>query len=258
MTSPQQPPPPPELADEELTPLEQAFYVLFLAALTAWLGRVASKVLATGVPDPMAIFSTVPFWSDKVRQLTTWLRIRVMAEGTDRLRSELPGITIPNLKPTDQGVQEHLAQVGNFLVRLPDEVFDMMREQLAQGQQAGESTPELAARIRGVLDVTGSENWPSRAKTVAITETVSASNSGWYASAIQAQRELGITLWKEWIGELDRRIRPEHRAADGQRVPLLSPFIVGGVAMPYPGWKGAPPHLVINCRCTAATKEAPK
>lgn len=85
--------------------------------------------------------------------------------------------------------------------------------------------------------------------------TNGALNAGWYAGALEQQRQLGGSLMKRWIASRDTHVRPEHREADGQVVPLSSPFVVGGFPMLYPGDKSAPAHLVVNCRCTAAVVE---
>jgi len=47
----------------------------------------------------------------------------------------------------------------------------------------------------------------------------------------------------------DDAVRPAHREADGQKVPLNEKFHVGGVEMSYPGDSSAPIDLWINCRC---------
>jgi hypothetical protein len=54
---------------------------------------------------------------------------------------------------------------------------------------------------------------------------------------------------KMWITRHDERVRDEHRAADGQIVPIDQPFIVDGFALKYPGDRSAPIHLTVNCRC---------
>jgi uncharacterized protein with gpF-like domain len=48
----------------------------------------------------------------------------------------------------------------------------------------------------------------------------------------------------------DSRTRETHRLADGQRVALGQPFIVGGFELAFPGDPDGPPQEVIQCRCT--------
>ena len=86
-----------------------------------------------------------------------------------------------------------------------------------------------------------------RAERIARTEIVGASNRG---SLISAQ-STGLTLNKEWIATLDPlRTRDTHMEADGQTVPLMGKFIVGGVEMDTPGDMSAPADEVVNCRCS--------
>lgn len=56
--------------------------------------------------------------------------------------------------------------------------------------------------------------------------------------------------YKEWVTKHDDRVRPTHRAADGQRVPLSAPFLVGGQYLQYPAdSRTAAIELWFNCRC---------
>lgn len=85
----------------------------------------------------------------------------------------------------------------------------------------------------------------TRARMIARTETHGAANFG----AVEAARETGLLLDKEWIAAEDERTREDHAAASGQVVGMNEPFIVGGEAMAYPGDPAASADQVINCRC---------
>lgn len=259
MTQPQ-PNGPPELADEQLTPTEAAFYSLILVALVQWLAavrpRVMAPVAAGMLPDVMAIFAMVPMWTNLVQQIVNSLRARVVPLGVDRLREELPDLRIPNLPSTNEFINSYLSQVGNFLVRIPDEVFQLVREAVIDGTNNGDDITDIAQAVDQILLGTGSERWPNRARVIAITEVNGAANAGWYAAAVNAQNELGVRLNKVWLAAHDQKVRPSHRAADGQLRGLTEPFIVGGWPLLYPGDKNGPPEEVINCRCAAGTKEA--
>ena len=64
-----------------------------------------------------------------------------------------------------------------------------------------------------------------------------------------ALRDQGFTR-KRWVTRHDAKVRETHREVEGDTVPLEQPFYVGGYPLMYPGERGAPPALVINCRCT--------
>lgn len=57
--------------------------------------------------------------------------------------------------------------------------------------------------------------------------------------------------FKTWKTFGDVKVRPSHKAANGQRVPLDMPFTVGGYEMMFPNDSslGAPAGEVVNCRC---------
>ncbi|MCM1276050.1 MAG: phage head morphogenesis protein [Lachnospiraceae bacterium] len=58
--------------------------------------------------------------------------------------------------------------------------------------------------------------------------------------------------YKEWKTIMDGHERDTHAIANGQRVPIDEPFIVGGYKMMFPRdvTYGAPPKEIINCRCS--------
>lgn len=64
--------------------------------------------------------------------------------------------------------------------------------------------------------------------------------------------DAGAPIWhKRWLSMEDKKVRPAHRAAHGQVVPIESAFSVGGEALRFPGdmQLGASLGNVINCRC---------
>lgn len=224
-----------------MTGLEAAFAALILAAFGRWLARVIKRVMFPWekwgqAPDPAGVRSEDGFWRDEVDGLVAWLHERA----------------VPQEFSASGEVRRHLDAVRNFLVRMPDEVFEQIRRELIQGHNEGDSTKAIADKIQRILDITGSEDWRNRAQTVAVTEVNGALNSGWFAGAVAQQAQLGEPLSKQWIATHDTHTRPDHRVADGQTVPLLSPFVVGTSLLMYPGDKAGPPSEIVNCRCAAA------
>jgi len=229
-----------------VTGLEAAFAALVLAAIGRWLARIAVHVMLPWkkwgqAPDPIGVRQEDEFWRREVDTLVDWLQGHAVGGQGFSATSE---------------VRRHLDTVRNLLVRVPDEVFEDIRRELVQGHNQGDSTKAIAEKIQGILNVSGSENWPNRAQVIAVTEVNGALNAGWFGGAVAQQAQLGQPLAKKWIATHDSHTRPDHRQADGQTVPLLSPFIVGESALMYPGDKAGPPEQVINCRCTAAVVEA--
>lgn len=85
-----------------------------------------------------------------------------------------------------------------------------------------------------------------RTEMIARTELIRAANAG---------SEALFKNWgakeKAWSAAADDRTRPHHKAADGQHVPIMTPFTIGGHKMDYPGdmTLGAPVSEIVNCRC---------
>lgn len=121
-----------------------------------------------------------------------------------------------------------------------DDVIDAIGRGLAEG----EGTAAIASKIRKVSSLT-----PSRAATVARTETHAAATYGSIQGVRQAEEELGVRMTKEWLATNDDRTRPDHRAADGQQVALGEKFTVGGEPMDRPGDPSASAANLVNCRC---------
>lgn len=226
-----------------MTGLEAAFAALVLAALTRWLNRVRKAVMFPWTawrqsPDPAGVRQFDGLWAAEVDRLVEWLDQNAVQPSSSH----------------QVEVNEHLTRVRNYLVRIPDEVFDLVRIEIQRGQAQGDPIKAVAERIDSILTATGSENWDTRARTIAVTEVNGASNAGWFAGAVKEQQQRG-QLRKRWIATHDSHTRLDHREADGQEVALLSPFIVGTWPLLYPGDKNGPPDQVINCRCTAAVVE---
>lgn len=255
MTQPAQPQIPEEPAPTgalALAAFEAAIAALVLAMYTAWLGLVSRMVLASFVlfglsPDPTAIWATVPTWERQVDRLMTALEQIARAGWVDA--SQQLGVDLP-FDVSDALLADQLARTRNLMVRTPDEVYRRVIAELGEAAARGEGVDAQAARVRHVLDVTGTENWPARARTVAVTEVHRAYNMGATAAAqrIQQSKPLSI-LFKQWQSKHDSAVRPGHRLADGQIRLVSQPFIVASEPLMAPGDPAGSPANVINCRC---------
>jgi hypothetical protein len=86
--------------------------------------------------------------------------------------------------------------------------------------------------------------------------TVGALNAGRAeAFRVVAEEDPDTIYERLWLSTDDHRTRSTHEEADGQRVPLNSPFIVGGFELAFPGDPSGPPQEIIQCRCTALLVE---
>lgn len=235
----------------EAAKVERDIRAAVWAALSDWLVQTARRVLrGDQPPDLDAIWARVPLWREAVDLILNgeiWKALALAFEklfGTGYAWTQRPAMT------------RYLAEVRNRLVRVPDEVYDLVAGEITKGANLGEGVPKLAARVDNVLSTTASERWPNRATVIARTETIGALNAG-REDAFMAVAEADPSTEYEhmWLSTDDRRTRPTHDAADGQRVPLGQPFIVGGFALARPGDPTGPAHEIIQCRCTSLLLE---
>lgn len=234
-----------------LAAAEGAIITYMIGAYTKWLAQVVTKVLGGfarfGVaPDPGAIWATVPLWEGFVDELMD--RLKQLARAGWITTGTQLGIELP-WNPDDPMLADSLARTRNLLVRTPDEVYRQILKTLGESVATGDTVEDQVRKVRHVLDVTGTENWPSRARTVAVTEVHRAWNMGALAASMRAQQQLASPLDKRWSARDDTATRPAHNRADGQTVPINQPFIVNMEPLMFPGDPSGSPGNVINCRC---------
>jgi len=124
------------------------------------------------------------------------------------------------------------------------------RQQIMQvilkGNEEGVSEREIGKRIRDK----GMQMSRGRARTIARTEVHSAST---FANHELASRYMPTGTVKQWVSTNDGRTRPNHRAMNGQQVPLEDDFVVftNGIPVPmaYCGDPRGGVANVVNCRC---------
>lgn len=89
------------------------------------------------------------------------------------------------------------------------------------------------------------DTWDAMPELLARAEATGAFNS-W---ALGQMSRAGFTR-KRWVTRHDDRVRPTHRAAEGQTVPLASEFVVGGFVLAYPADPAGPAQETAGCRCS--------
>lgn len=234
-----------------LAAAETAIAAYMIGAYTKWLAEAIVKILGGfmrfGIaPDPSAIWSTAPLWDRLIDGLMNRLQ-QLARAGWISTAGQL-GLDLP-WNPDDPFLADALARTRNLMVRTPDEVYRQIVDVLGRSVAAGQTVEDQANAVRHVLDVTGTENWPARARTVAVTEVHRAWNFGALAASMRAQIQLRQQLLKRWDARDDSATRPGHRRADGQTVPINQPFIVNLEPLMAPGDPAGSPGNVINCRC---------
>lgn len=131
------------------------------------------------------------------------------------------------------GVTEWIdAHVGDMVKGITDTSKTSLRAEIKAGVEAGESTADIAKRIRVLSD-----EWSDwRADRIARTEV----GSAFGAAHDQAARQIGVPMVKTWLATIDGRERDQHGAAmNGETVDLDEPFSTGDMTAP----------AGVNCRC---------
>lgn len=216
------------------------------AALRRWLGQVGLAVMAPWrryqmQPDPSGVFQAQGTWGSEVETIMT--EIGKIAMGAWSEATDVPPVS------RHAFLVSQLAQTQNFLVRIPDEVYNLVFAEITDAVNGGANNEQVAGRVDQVLEYSGSERWPGRARTIAQTEVTRAYGAGTIAAGIEQSRVTGRMLQKRWDSERDSRVRLSHRDVDGQVRDLAMPFYVDGFPLMFPGDPMGPPETVINCRC---------
>jgi SPP1 gp7 family putative phage head morphogenesis protein len=157
--------------------------------------------------------------------------VSVLSERSDTLvASSDPGVfEIPLV--ANATAEALMANAGNRLANVGNEVWEVARGQLLTGLQNGESTSALRDRVMTAADFSA-----SRAEVIARSEIAYAMNAGSLAQMKQINAP-GMT--KEWIAVHDGRTRSAHAALDGKKI---------GINQSFAG--GLEPGVEPNCRCT--------
>jgi hypothetical protein len=127
---------------------------------------------------------------------------------------------------------------------------NQVKKVLKEATVAGSSVQETARNLRNTI--TGASR--KRAIAIARTELIGSMNAGAFAGALST----GLKLDKYWIATTDKRTRDTHAEANGQRVDLNAPFVVGGDSAQYPGDPSLSAAERIRCRCSCAFRPKPK
>lgn len=215
----------------------------WFGGLTRWLDRVRPSVTSGGSIDPGRVSDHNQFWTDIVNVDVVPAVSQVLNDAWARVRGQEP--------ERDPYVADYLNDVGNRLVRIPDEVYGLIVAEIERGIREGHGIPEVTREVERILTASGSERWRNRARTVARTETIGAVNAGVFRAAVLDAQDRGDPApFKVWLSTEDSRTRPTHNDADKQRTLMSSPFEVGGAQLMFPGDPRGPAQEVINCRCT--------
>lgn len=141
-----------------------------------------------------------------------------------------------------QIVFERLKSEGLSLWQgIDNTIKDGIKAIIFQAFTDGFSPLEVAEKIVRLSD----KFTKKEAIIIARTEIISAANKG----ALEGALRTNFVQYKEWVSGRDRRTRPAHKRAHGQRVGIKEPFIVDGEQLMHPGDRAGSAKNIVRCRC---------
>lgn len=223
---------------------ERTMFDDYLARLSRWLVQTRRALASSAVVDPNTVWSLLPAWADSMAEFVHTTVADLIGVAYRRMLG--PGY-VYSQRPY---VTAYLAEAQNRLMDVPNEVYDRIVGQIAEGAGMGEGMAQIAKRVQTTLSPTDTPYWQNRAVVTARTETMGALNTGREGAYQAVAERLGGAFEHMWLATADSRTRKTHREADGQRRALGEPFEVGGFLLDKPGDPEGPPQEVIQCRCT--------
>jgi len=203
-----------------------------------------AKNLVDGIP----VFNAKA-WQETFKQHGGPLYARVALvsaqEAVQQARRSIP--KIPTFDPLHPEIKTWLERRVDLWASLVNaETGTLIQGEINEANALGESIPQIQERLEKVFKF----NDAVRTERIARTEMLSTANRARLASYEQSGEVEGL----RWLAAHDDRTRDSHADADGQTVPIHTPFTVGGAKLDAPG-VGAngtmgPASEVINCRCT--------
>jgi uncharacterized protein with gpF-like domain len=139
-------------------------------------------------------------------------------------------------------IQEYINLTAFPHAEMLDETSrEIIRAFLINASETGVRAKNLAEKFAQILPGMSAD----RAMTIIRTEMTAARN--W--ASIQAADDNDFAYTKIWSAGRDKRVRPAHRKANGQRRRKDKLFMVGGVGMKHPGDPAGGADNVVRCRC---------
>lgn len=146
-------------------------------------------------------------------------------------------------------VSEALRVRENRIMGAGEKVWESIKNEIQAGIDAGDTTDELADRVRSKF----SELDKGRALVIAKTETTAI-----YETGRDMVFHLAGVTHTQWLTSGLGNERLSHLGANHQIREMGKAFLVGGYELYYPGDPEAPPKEVINCNCVRVAVANPE
>ena len=197
------------------------------------------------------IFDQTMFGHDLVKSLDPVTDATLQTAGTELL-AEIGRADDPWKFPP-QDAKKFIQGRENLIKGVSDTAFNQLKTSLQAGLDKGETTEELAGRVKTVFNHLGN----FEARRIAMTETSAA-----YGYSRRVAMESAGIEYKAWLTSHGDNVRFAHEEAEenygpDNPIPIDAPFIVDGEELQYPGDPNGSPGNVINCHCVQIAVQAP-
>lgn len=212
-------------------------------AFRKWMGKKATP--ATSIPSLEELSKTWKLLEELLREI-------YIEEGTETLDTLGVG---GQINITTEFASQYLQEWGGQLItQINETTREALMTSLSEGYDKGESIDELIKRIEEVYSVADRV----RAEQIARTESIRASNS----ASVEAYRQSGVVIAKEWLAERDGRTCPFCLKLDGKAIQLNNDYYKVGdqltakdengkkVTMKIELTNVGEPPLHVDCRCS--------
>ena len=171
----------------------------------------------------------------------------VKAERNMESKKDLP--TTPNFNLARQiWIRTQAAlKVTQIAGTTQKQALEIVRQALDDSVSEGLSEIDTGRLIQARIEQDSGVLSRLRGRMIARTESHGSSN----ASTQMAAKSTRLPLKKEWIAALTERTRQTHMIANGQKVDIDQPFMVGLDLLMQPGDASGSAGEIINCRCAA-------
>ena len=202
------------------------------------------------------IFDPKMFGVDLVKGLDPAIQATLQTAG-DELFDEIGKPDDPWKMPP-QAARDFINGREKLIKEVGTTARNQLNTALQEGIDAGESTDQLADRVRSVFNNLSKYE----AKRIAMTET----SAAYGFARHKAMSDAGVQ-YKSWLSSHGPNVRPAHRAAelkygpgaeDPGPIPISQAFVVMGENLMYPGDPNGSAGNVINCQCIQLAVPPPK
>lgn len=233
---------------ETVRSFESAFTRVLMQARIETLRKIESSAKASATKAAAAdlLFDLAKFTASMREAMEKQHRAGLQKAG-EQLVKELGHEDPFTMAPAK--VLEFLRSRENRMRDVPQDVYDQLKGSMEEGLQAGESTADLAKRVKAEFNQLSD----TEARRVALSETAAVYGDGRQA----AMQEVGVP-YKGWLTSGNANVRPAHAEANGQVVKVDEPFIVDGEELMNPGASTGSAGNVINCHCVSVAKAGPE